>query len=96
VWPKPWSGRKHRSREWVRLALLPERGRQILNLAPTNRRAALLVLEESGALTGVYCGNVVFLGETDDGDEADVPEELIASHSNSSDCSTPCADPHKW
>jgi hypothetical protein len=45
-----------------------------------NRRAALLVLEETGMLTDVYCGNAVFLGETDDGDEADVPdvpEELI-------------------
>ena len=49
---------------------------KILNLAP-NRRAAQLVLEETGVLTDVYCGNAVFLGETDTGGEADVPEELI-------------------
>ncbi|WP_434612704.1 DUF3846 domain-containing protein [Arthrobacter sp. A5] len=54
---------------------LNEEGK-ILNLAP-NRRAALLVLEETGALTDVYCGTAVFQGETEDGDEADVPEELI-------------------
>ena len=54
---------------------LNEEGK-ILNLAPI-RRAALLVPEETGMLTDVYCGNAVFLGETDDGDEADVPEELI-------------------
>lgn len=54
---------------------LNEEGK-ILNLEP-NRRAALLVLEETGALTDMYCGNVVFLGETEDGDEADVPEALI-------------------
>ncbi|MBT2550848.1 DUF3846 domain-containing protein [Arthrobacter sp. ISL-65] len=33
---------------------------KILNLAP-NRRAAHLVLEETGVLTAVYCGSVVFL-----------------------------------
>jgi hypothetical protein len=54
---------------------LNEEGK-ILNLAP-NRRAALLVLEETGMLADVYCGNVVFLGETHDGDEGDVPEHLI-------------------
>ncbi|WP_259678253.1 DUF3846 domain-containing protein [Arthrobacter oryzae] len=54
---------------------LNEEGK-ILNLAP-NRRAAVLVLEETGVLTDVYCGNAVFLGETDNGGEADVPEELI-------------------
>lgn len=54
---------------------LNEEGK-ILNLAP-NRRAALLVLEETGVLTDVYCGNVVVLGETEDGEEGDVPEHLI-------------------
>jgi hypothetical protein len=54
---------------------LNEEGK-ILNLAP-NRRAALLVLQETGVLADVYCGNVVFLGETGDGDEGDVPEHLI-------------------
>ncbi len=54
---------------------LNEEGK-ILNLAP-NRRAALLVLEDTGVLADVYCGKVVFLGETEDGGEADVPEELI-------------------
>jgi hypothetical protein len=54
---------------------LNEEGK-ILNLAP-NRRAGLLVLEETGALTDVYCGNIVFLGETGDGGEGDVPGHLI-------------------
>jgi hypothetical protein len=54
---------------------LNEEGK-ILNLAP-NRRAGLLVLEETGVLADVYCGNAVFLGETRDGDEGDVPEHLI-------------------
>jgi hypothetical protein len=54
---------------------LNEEGK-ILGLAP-NRRAALLVLEATGALFDVYCGNVVVLGETHDGDEGDVPEHLI-------------------
>jgi hypothetical protein len=54
---------------------LNEEGK-ILNLAP-NRRAALLVLEETGVLTDVYCGNAVFLGEKHDGDEGDLPDHLI-------------------
>ncbi|MBT2598039.1 DUF3846 domain-containing protein [Arthrobacter sp. ISL-72] len=54
---------------------LNEEGK-ILSLAP-NRRAALLVLEETGVLTDLYCGDVVILGETEDGDEDDVPEHLI-------------------
>lgn len=54
---------------------LNEEGK-ILGLEP-NRRAALVVLEHTGILTDVYCGNIVFLGETEDGDEADVPEDLI-------------------
>ncbi len=53
---------------------LNEEGK-ILNLTP-NRRAAYLVLEETGVLTDVYCGDVVFLGETGDGDEGNVPEHL--------------------
>jgi hypothetical protein len=55
---------------------LNEEGK-ILHLAP-NRRAAMLVLEETGVLADVYCGNAVFLGETADGDEADVPGRVIA------------------
>jgi hypothetical protein len=55
------------------LFYLNEEGK-IRNLALT---AALLVLEETGVLADVYCGNAVFLGDTDGGDEADVPEELI-------------------
>jgi hypothetical protein len=51
-------------------------GGKILHLAP-NRRAALLVIEATGVLTEVYCGNVVILGETGDGDEGDVPVHLI-------------------
>lgn len=54
---------------------LNEEGK-ILNLPP-NRRAAMLVLEETGMLADVYCGNVVFLGETPDGDEGNVPRHLI-------------------
>ncbi|MFP3581357.1 DUF3846 domain-containing protein [Arthrobacter sp. SIMBA_036] len=54
---------------------LNEEGK-IMQLAP-NRRAAELMLEETGVLTDVYCGDVVLLGETADGDEADVPEHLI-------------------
>ena len=54
---------------------LDEEG-NILNVA-ANRRAAQLVLEETGVLTDVHCGNAVFLGETDDGGEADVSEEFI-------------------
>lgn len=54
---------------------LNEEGK-ILNLEP-NRRAGLLVYEATGLQADVYCGNVVFLGETRDGDEADVPEDLI-------------------
>lgn len=54
---------------------LNEEGK-ILGLTP-NRRAALLVLEATGALFDVYCGNAVVLGETLDGDEGDVPEHLI-------------------
>ncbi|MFW0774749.1 DUF3846 domain-containing protein [Arthrobacter sp. D5-1] len=54
---------------------LNEEGK-IMQLAP-NRRAAQLVLEETGVLADVYCGDVVVLGETADGDEADVPEHLI-------------------
>ncbi|WP_240974874.1 DUF3846 domain-containing protein [Crystallibacter degradans] len=42
-----------------------------------NRRAALLVLQETGVLADLYCGNTVFLGETRDGDEGDVPRDLI-------------------
>ncbi|WP_353748066.1 MULTISPECIES: DUF3846 domain-containing protein [unclassified Paenarthrobacter] len=54
---------------------LNEEGK-IMQLAP-NRRVAQLVLEETGVLADVYCGDVVVLGETADGDEADVPEHLI-------------------
>ena len=54
---------------------LNEEGK-ILGLAP-NRRAGLLVFEETGVLADVYCGNVVVLGDTEDGDEGDVPEHLI-------------------
>jgi hypothetical protein len=54
---------------------LNEEGK-ILNLPP-NRRTAMLVLEETGMLADVYCGNVVFLGETRDGDEGNVPQHLI-------------------
>lgn len=54
---------------------LNEEGK-ILNLPP-NRRAGLLVLEKTGMLADVYCGNVVVLGETHDGDEGNVPEHLI-------------------
>jgi len=54
---------------------LNEEGK-IMQLAP-NRRAAQLVLEKTGVLADVYCGDVVVLGETTDGDEADVPEHLI-------------------
>ncbi|MDQ0867432.1 DUF3846 domain-containing protein [Arthrobacter globiformis] len=54
---------------------LNEEGK-ILNLPP-NRRTAMLVLEKTGMLADVYCGNVVFLGETHDGDEGNVPEHLI-------------------
>jgi hypothetical protein len=36
-----------------------------------------LVLEKTGMLSDVYCGNVVFLGETRDGDEGNVPQHLI-------------------
>lgn len=56
---------------------LNEEGK-ILGLAP-NRRAGQLVREETGRLLDVYCGDVVVLGETADGDEADVPERLIAT-----------------
>jgi hypothetical protein len=54
---------------------LNEEGK-ILNLEIT-RRAALLAFEATGILTDVYCGDAVFLGETEDGSEADVPEDLI-------------------
>ncbi|MDQ0733484.1 DUF3846 domain-containing protein [Arthrobacter sp. B1I2] len=54
---------------------LNEEGK-IMRLKP-NRRAALLLLEATGILTDVYCGNVVFLGKTADGSEGDVPEHLI-------------------
>ena len=54
---------------------LNEEGK-ILGLAP-NRRAALLVFEATGVLFDVYCGNVVVLGETHNGDEGNVPERLI-------------------
>ena len=54
---------------------LNEEGK-LLGLAP-NRRAAHLVFEGTGVLTDVYCGDVVVLGDTEDGDEADVPEHLI-------------------
>ena len=47
-----------------------------LNVAP-NLRAGELVREETGQLLDIYCGNVVVLGETSDGDEGDVPERLI-------------------
>ena len=36
-----------------------------------------LVLMETGVLADVYCGNVVFLGETHDGNEGNVPQHLI-------------------
>lgn len=42
-----------------------------------NRRAALLVLQETGELADLYCGNAVFLGEARDGGEGDVPRDLI-------------------
>lgn len=54
---------------------LNEEGK-ILGLAP-NRRACELVLEETGGLFDIYCGDVVALGETDDGGEGNVPERLI-------------------
>lgn len=54
---------------------LNEEGK-ILNLPP-NRRAGLLVLEKTGMLADMYCGTVVFLGETHDGDEGNVPQHLI-------------------
>lgn len=53
---------------------LNEEGK-ILGLEP-NVRAGALVLELTGDLTDVYCGDVVFLGETADGDEADVPASV--------------------
>lgn len=37
-----------------------------------------MVLHLTGDLTDVYCGDVVFLGETPDGDEADAPAKLWA------------------
>jgi hypothetical protein len=54
---------------------LNEEGK-ILNME-VNRRAALLVFEATRILADVYCGDAVFLGETEDGSEADVPEGLI-------------------
>ena len=54
---------------------LNEEGK-ILHLPP-NRRAGLLVLEKTGMLADVYCGTVVFLGETHDGDEGNVPQHLV-------------------
>lgn len=56
---------------------LNEEGK-ILGLAP-NRRAGQLVRDETGRLSDIYCGDVVVVGETVDGDEADVPERLIAT-----------------
>lgn len=53
---------------------LNEEGK-ILGLEP-NVRAGALVLQLTGDLQDVYCGEVVFLGETDDGDEADVPASV--------------------
>ena len=37
-----------------------------------------MVLHLTGDLQDVYCGDVVFLGETPDGDEADAPAKLWA------------------
>ncbi|MBT2598002.1 DUF3846 domain-containing protein [Arthrobacter sp. ISL-72] len=54
---------------------LNEEGKN-LGLEP-NRHAALLLLEATGTLTDVYCGNVVFLGETADGSEGNGPGHLI-------------------
>lgn len=48
----------------------------ILNL-PANRRATKLVLAASGVITQMYFGNAVFLGDTEDGESADVPASLI-------------------
>ncbi|MDQ1060413.1 hypothetical protein QFZ23_004314 [Arthrobacter globiformis] len=45
---------------------------KILNLAPNPPRA-LLLLEETGVPADVYCGKVVFLGETHYGSEGNVP-----------------------
>lgn len=53
---------------------LNEEGK-ILGLEP-NLRAGALVLQLTGDLQDVYCGDVVFLGETPDGDEADVPDNV--------------------
>lgn len=53
---------------------LNEEGK-ILGLEP-NIRAGALVLQLTGDLHDVYCGDVVFLGETPDGDEADVPDNV--------------------
>ncbi|KQQ96350.1 hypothetical protein ASF72_01425 [Arthrobacter sp. Leaf141] len=53
---------------------LNEEGK-ILGLEP-NTRAGAMVLQLTGDLQDVYCGDVVFLGETPDGDEADVPAKL--------------------
>lgn len=54
---------------------LNEEGK-LMRLEP-NRRAALLLLEATGILTDVYCGNVVFLGEMADGSEGNVPGHMI-------------------
>ena len=53
---------------------LNEEGK-ILGLEP-NVRAGALVLQLRGDVQDVYCGDVVFLGATPDGDEADVPERV--------------------
>ncbi|MFM9431959.1 DUF3846 domain-containing protein [Arthrobacter sp. MP_2.3] len=55
---------------------LNEEGK-ILALMP-NVRAAALVWELTGALTDVYCGDVVFLGDDAQGEEADLPAHVIA------------------
>jgi hypothetical protein len=54
---------------------LNEEGK-ILGL-PANIRAGHLVFEATQRLVDVYCGDVVFLGATEDGDEADAPAALI-------------------
>lgn len=48
----------------------------ILNL-PANHRATKLVFAASGVITQMYFGNAVFLGETEEGDNTDVPPSLI-------------------
>jgi hypothetical protein len=56
-------------------AYLNDEGK-IINLPP-NIRAGHLLRETGLYLADIFCGNVIFLGEGDHGDEADTPEYLI-------------------